>query len=821
MRAAWLVAWVLGVAAVSGLPQLPPSWLWAALAFAVLLLLLGAWRWSRLRAGLLLAAALAAGFAWAGWRADERMAQELPRSEEGRDLRVVGLITSLPDRGERGWRFEFEVERVVTANAQVPQGLWLAWFDPPVTPAPGQRWEFTVRLKRPHGSQNTGGFDLEAWMLERDLRATGYVRAAPASQLLDAFVATPGTVIEAARDRLRAALQARTADLRWGGVLVALVLGDQRAIAGPDWTLFNRSGISHLVAISGLHITMLAGLAAGIASLAWRRSRWLLARAPAQRAAALAGLITAGAYALLAGWAVPAQRTFFMLAVVAVALMLRARPAPVTTLAAAAALVCTLDPWAVSAAGFWLSFGAVAAIFWALGGRPVAVVDGRWPRLRQTVWIAVRVQVAVSLVLAPLTAWLFHQVSLVSPLANALAIPLVSWVVTPLALLASALLALPAALGFVPAALLVVADGVFALLMRWVEWLAAFGWASVAAAAPPPALVLLALAGAAWLLAPPGWPARWLGALWMAVMAVWPAPRPEGGAWWVSAIDVGQGAAVLIQTRDAAWLYDTGPRYSRDSDAGERIVLPLLRALGISRLDGLVVSHLDADHSGGAAAILAALPVARVISSVTPGSAVLGGRKDVEPCVAGQVWEQGGLRFEMLHPSPEDYALARPTNAMSCVLRVSGPGGALLLTGDLPAPQEAQLAARSSIEARLVMAPHHGSRHSSSAALVDASRAENVLVQAGYRSRYGHPAPEVLVRWQAAGARIERTDQSGLLRWELGGTAPLVAMRWRELAQRYWHDSGLLPVVQAAASDADAEPAAAEAPPEDPWLLLP
>lgn len=817
MRAAWLVAWVLGVGGVSTLPQLPsPNW-WPLLALAVAALLAAAWRWPAARAGLVAVAALIAGFVWAGVFAQARLADDLPRSEEGRDLRVTGIITSLPDAGERGWRFRFEVEAVLTPEARVPQGLWLAWFEPPATPAPGQRWEFSVRLKRPHGTQNPGGFDLEAWMLERDLRATGYVRAAPAPRLIDGFVASPGTLIELARDRLRAALAAKSADLRWGGVLIALVLGDQRAIANADWSLFNRSGISHLVAISGLHITMLAGLAGVLASLAWRRSRRLLAWAPAQRVAALAGLITAGVYALLAGWAVPAQRTFFMLLVVGVALILRVRPSAATTLAAAAALVCALDPWAVSAAGFWLSFGAVAAIFWALGGRVEPRPEGRAARLRQFGWIALRVQIAVTVVLAPLTAALFHQVSLVSPLANALAIPLVSWVVTPLALLAAALLALPAALGWVPAALLAAADLVFALLMRWVEWLAGWGWASVAAAAPHPALVALALAGAAWLLAPPGWPARWLGALWMAVMALWPAPRPAPGTWWVSAIDVGQGAAVLIQTRDSAWLYDTGPRHSSDSDAGERIVLPLLRAQGIRGLDGMVVSHLDADHSGGAASILAALPVARVLSSVAPGSPVLGGRAEVEPCVAGARWHAGGLEFEMLHPRAQDAARALSTNAMSCVLRVSGPGGALLLTGDLPAAQEAELLARSGLDARLVLAPHHGSRHSSSPALVAATRPEVVLVQAGYRSRYGHPAPEVVERWQAAGARVERTDQSGWLRWELGG-GPLQRVRWREAARRYWHDPLAAPPVPR-----ESEPDAVDEMPthEDPGLLLP
>jgi competence protein ComEC len=826
MSAAVLCAWVAGVLAVQFAAALPDAHALAALVVAAAVpIAAGAWlrsgvaHGSRRRAGatLLVLGAALAGAAWAASLASARLADALGAADEGRDLAVVGVIDSLPARGERSWRFEFQIEQVLDAGAQVPGRVWLAWFDAPAPPQPGQRWAFTVRLKQPHGPFNPHGFDLEAWMLERDLRATGAVRPSPAPRLLEAFVLRPGTLIERVRAALRDRLAALTEGWRYGGVLIALVLGDQRAISAADWSVFNRSGIAHLVAISGLHITMIAGLAALLAAGLWRRVPALLARAPAQSAAALAAVLTALAYCLLAGWGVPAQRTFFMLATVAGALLLRVWPAPSTTLAAAAAVVCTLDPWAVIAPGFWLSFGAVGAIFWVASRRRVPPAAGWHARLRHALGVALRVQLAVTLVLVPLSAAFFHQVSLVSPLANALAIPVVSWGVTPLALLGAALAWLPGPGAAVPHALLAAAEAIFAALMLVVSALADARWAAWPVAAPPWPVLLLGLAGALWCLAPRGWPARPLGLLWLGTLFVWPPQRPAPGEVWVSGLDVGQGAAVLVESADSAWLYDTGPRHTRDTDAGERIVLPWLRARGITRLDGLVVSHLDVDHSGGAAAILRGLPVDRVLSSVPADSPLLAGAAGVERCEAGQRWAQGGMEFAVLHPRAADYGAGLGTNALSCVLAVRAGAWRLLLTGDLPAREEAALAARAPLAADWVMAPHHGSRHSSSPALIAAAGPRWVLVQAGYRNRYGHPAPEVEARWRAAGAQVVRSDAAGLAQWRLGadGTATLSLSR-RERA-RYWHHQLPLAPVPAA----ELAPAAEEAAEPLPEEILP
>jgi competence protein ComEC len=739
---------------------------------------------------LVVGAALALGFAYAGGRAHLRLADALAFADEGRDVVVVGVIDSLPAQLERGQRFEFKVERVETDGVRVPARLALAWYGAGASVLPAERWRFTVRLRRPHGNFNPGGFDLEAWMLERGLRASGYVRTGGSSEpprRLAAQVADAGANVDRARYRLRAALQQHLAGERYGGVLIALVLGDQRAIAESDWQLFKATGIAHLVSISGLHVTMIAALLALAAAAAWRRSARLLRLAPVQSAAALAGMTAAFAYCLLAGWGVPAQRTFFMLAVVALAMLARLPLAPALTLALAAAVVTLLDPWASSAPGFWLSFGAVAAIFLAMRGREA---PSGW---RRRLAVATHVQLAVTVALVPLTIALFQHVSLVSPLANALAIPVVSLAVTPLALLGALFVLLPAPLD----ALAVVCLGLGHLLFAWLaaalHWAAGYAWAAVSLPAPPPWALVFAAAGVLWLLAPRGWSLRWLGAVWLLPLAVWPPARPASGELWVTALDVGQGAAVLLETRERVLLYDTGPRYGSQADAGGRVILPYLRWRGIERLDLIVVSHLDSDHSGGAASLLQALPRTPVATSIDPAHPMLGAAGSISRCAAGEQIAPAadGLELRFLHPPLADYERRRPSNAMSCVLLARFGEHRILLAGDIDAQQEAELLARAPLPAlTLLAAPHHGSRHSSSPALIAAAQPRWVLFQAGYRNRFGHPDPQVLARYAAAGAVALRSDHHGALQWRLraDGARQGPPRASRQVDRRYWHN---------------------------------
>jgi competence protein ComEC len=782
-----LAAFVLGVCGLQRQSELP-SWPLLIMAAALgLLALIGSLRAARstpAAVALACAAALLLGFSYAGGRAQQRMADALSFADEGRDVVVTGTVASLPVRLERGVRFEFDVEQH-DADVGVPARILLGWYVVGEPVRPGERWKFVVRLRRPHGAMNPGGFDLEAWMLERNLRASGTVRDPPggAPQRLQSMVWTPHAAIERVRAWLRDRLIAIVRDERYGGVLVALVVGDQRAIADADWTLFNRTGIAHLVSISGLHITMIAVLVGGIAGALWRRIPTLLHRVPAQTVAIVAAVIAAFLYALLAGWGVPAQRTVLMLASVAAAWLGRSRVTPGVALALAAFSVCLFDPWAVTAAGFWLSFGAVAAIAWVAHGRPP-------PEQRRTgaLKTAARVQMVVTLALIPATVLLFQQVSLVAPLANAVAIPAVSWIVTPLALVGAGVAALPLPSGWLAAPLLAAADAVFAAVGAILSAIAAPAWAAVAVPAPPVLVVVLAVVGVAWLLAPPGWPVRGLGAIAVLPLFVWPGERPAPGGLWVTALDVGQGSAVVLETREHAWLYDTGPRYSQDSDAGERVILPFLRNRGIEVLAGAVVSHLDQDHSGGTASVLRGIEVRRLLTSIPSRHALLG-NAEAERCVAGQQIVTGDLRLVVLHPQAADYERRLSTNAMSCVVQAQVGTISILLTGDIPQREESGLIEREpALRARLLMVPHHGSRTSSSEALLAAVKPAVAFAQAGYRNRYGHPDPQVVERYAARGIPFLRTDQTGAAQWRFDSAGRAEFRPWRARAVRYWHN---------------------------------
>ncbi|CAN7418514.1 DNA internalization-related competence protein ComEC/Rec2 [Massilia sp. LjRoot122] len=732
MRCA-ILAFLTGVCWLQTRAELPePEVLTGAVGVALILCALR-------RQPAILLAATALGVSWAALFAHLALADGLPREQEGKDVAIVGTVDSLPHEFDGGARFNVRVERVLTPGATVPRKIAVSWYGP--APAkdgsdavrPGERWQLVVRLQRPHGNANPYGFDYEAWLLEQGVRATGYVRPAGARNIrLDAFVPRLGHAVERARAGLRRHILRQLEGKRYAGVVVALVIGDQRGIPQSDWDIFNRTGISHLVSISGLHITMVAGLAAWAMSALWRRSFFIAGaalplRLPAQKAAALLGALVALLYVLLAGFGVPAQRTFYMLAAVAAALWLGRSVALSHVLCLALAVVVLIDPWAVLGAGFWLSFGAVAIILYAGLGR---VRDERgW---RQTLGTAARTQYAVTIGLVPLTMLLFSQVSLASPFANAVAIPVISLLVTPLALF-GALLPAPLA-GWV----LGLAHLAIELLAEGLGLLAASPLAILNAPAPQPWVFALALAGTLWMLAPRGWPQRWAGlAAWAPMLTQLPT-APAAGSFTVTAFDVGQGMALLVETERHRLLYDSGPQYAPGADAAGRILLPYLRGRGIGALDALVVSHSDVDHAGGARTLLEGVKVAQLHSSLGSGHPVARAAARHSRCSAGQAWAWDGVHFEMLGPTLQSYDNAGlKANARSCVLRVASQGRAMLLAADIEAAQEAQLleGAAGRLRADVLLAPHHGSGTSSTAAFLAAVEPKLGIFQVGYRNR--------------------------------------------------------------------------------------
>ena len=780
----FVLSFALGVAWLQQHAELPPLSTFAALgSVAALLLLLQksalAGRRGLASAAIVLAAILL-GWSWAGWRAQLRLAHSLPAALEGRDIDIVGRIASLPQRGSRGLRFEIDVER---APDGVPERLMLSWFLPGYSPdeleeslpllSPmhvGEQWRFTVRLKRAHGAINPAGYDYESRLFERNLRATGYVRAHSARRLQAASWRS-GYWVERTREALRARFLAALPQAEYVGVLIALAIGDQQAIDAELWRSFARTGISHLMSISGLHVTMLAGLGYALTNWLWRRSARLPLYLPAQQAAALAGAATALLYALLAGFGVPAQRTLYMLAVVAWAQWSRRNLAASQVLACALGGVLLIDPWAVLAAGFWLSFGAVALLFFIGSGRLAAL--SWWREWGRTQW-------AVSLGTIPALLALFQQFSLVSPLANAVAIPLVSFVITPLSLAGM----LP---GLEP--LWSLAHFLTQGLMWAIDGLAAWPGAVWQQAKAPWPTVLLAGCGSLWLLLPRGVPARWLGALTFLPMLTWQAPRPAVGAAKVVVLDVGEGLAVHVQTANRDLLFDAGPAFSASADSGNRIIAPYLTAIGVQRLDAMVISHADRDHTGGAASVLAALPVAQLKTSLPFDHPLSAYAVAHRPCVDGEVWSWDEVRFEFLHPPPE--ATIKKPNEQSCVLRIVVAGRSLLLAADIEVGSERALLQRHRAElaADVISVPHQGSRSSSTPDFVRAVGAREAIISAGYRNSFRHPHPEIVARYTQSGATVHRTDSDGAVTVELTA-AGISVTRQREVYRRYWHGGG-------------------------------
>lgn len=511
---------------------------------------------------------------------------------------------------------------------------------------------------------------------------------------------------------------------------------------------------------------MIAALAGGLAAWGWRRWPRAVERLPARQAGLVVAVLAACGYALLAGFEIPAQRTLFMLMVLAMTYWGRREPRPVSALLWALSGVLLIDPWAVLSAGFWLSFGAMAAILWVSTGRLAA--PQKWQG-----WMVA--QAAVTLALAPALLLLFQQVSLISPLANAIAIPVVSGLVTPLALL-----------GVAVPTLWHVAAWLMEGLSRGLLWASALPWAVASRPAPEGWMIVLALIGTAWLMLPRGVPLRVLGVLLWLPLLFPPHARVAPGEFVADVIDVGQGTAILIRTARHTLLYDTGPAFG-ESDAGERTVVPYLRALGVTTLDGVIVSHDDNDHSGGMRSVLRDMPTGWLLHGLPASSGLLPGAPRPRPCARGQAWTWDGVHFAILNPRATAYKAGnRRDNDFSCVLKISRGRDSLLMTGDAERRGELELLeSGADLKSTVLIAGHHGSRTSSLPEFVHAVNPRHAVFTVGYRNRFGHPHPDIATRFSQQGARTWRSDRSGALRFRFA-EAGVEPSEYRPTHRRYW-----------------------------------
>ena len=760
------------------------------------------------------------GFALTGLRAGQFLGQSLSAQLQGSDILVTGVVAAMVQRNETGVRFRLDVEsaRDGQTDVKLPPKIYLSWYGgvtagmggpelqrQAIELVPGERWQMQVRLKVPHGASNPHGFDFELWLWEQGLQATGHVRAGPKDSPPQRLVQTWAHPVERLRQRVRDAIFERVPDRKVSGVIAALVVGDQNAIDRADWDIFRATGVAHLMSISGLHVTMFAWFAAALVGWLWRRSAWLCLACPVPTVAVIGGVLLAFAYSVFSGGGLPAQRTVLMLATVGLLRIAGKRwPWPQTWMLACAVVVL-FDPWALMQAGFWLSFVAVGILFATdsestdvnrsgIGSlangqllNAAAPAGAGWlayanRTLRRvtagaaaSVGATFREQWTITLALTPLTLLLFGQVSVVGLLANAVAIPWVTLVITPLALVGT--LAAP----FWDMTALAVTG-----LTWYLQGLASLSFASISMAQAPLWAGVAGLAGGILMAMRLPWFVRIQGLPLMLPLLLWQAPRPELGHFDLLAADIGQGNAVIVRTANHALVYDAGPRFSLESDAGHRVVVPLLRALDL-KLDTVVLSHRDADHTGGAQAVLAMQPQAQLLSSIEDGHPLQATRQATR-CMAGQRWRWDGVDFEVLQPYEMDYTQPVRSNAMSCVLRISNGRQVALLAGDIEQAQEARLvAAGAPLKADVLLVPHHGSKTSSSAGFLDAVQPRHALVQAGYRNRFGHPAQSVVDRYRERGIKIFESPQCGAMTWH---SAQPEAVRCQRLeALRYWqHD---------------------------------
>ena len=752
------LAFVAGVLLLQMQASLPPPFGATVLVIPIFPLLFGRFRrhlYWRQAAFILLAFAL--GFFLAAWRADVRLSENLPADLSWRDIVVEGVVSGFPKINDGRSRFDFYVERIisprtVTLKMKARLSDYHRGKAPLTALKDGARLRFSARLRKPAASINPHGFDYAAYLFANNIPLVGYVRERDSVEVQDAG----GGLRETFRRRVFAAVPSRI-----NALLAALVVGDRSAIDDDKWRVLRRTGTAHLVSVSGMHISLAAGFIALLTAFLWRRSAACMRRMPAQKAALIAAVPAALGYALLAGFAVPVRRSFFMLAMAALAILQGGFASPVAVLSLVAAFIVAIDPWAVLSAGFWLSFLLSGALIVAA---MTATGAGDF------IFRLLRLQALLSIFAMPLTMWFFGEASLVSPLANFIAVPVVGLSVLPLAL----------ADLFVPGDYLWrVAGYILDGLWWYLSFLANLPYASWKPAAAPAWVFLSALGGILWLLMPKGTPLRLAGLFPLFAMLLWSPQPPEAGELKMTVLDVGQGSAVVLRTASHVMVADVGDNY------GGGIVLSYLRTAGIRHLDALLLSHDDIDHAGGAARVLAEVSTDKIISSLPSARLAELSITPHRRCEAKDKWEWDGVFFEILHPRPAQYGSGYSDNDKSCVLKIQSKNFSALLTGDIGAEVENALSLQD-VHADVLLAAHHGSRYSSTAAFLKAVQPAAVLFSAGATNPHGHPHPDALARARKTGAVVYRTDTDGaiVIRWKDN----LQVQKWRNNYRRYWHD---------------------------------
>jgi len=708
------------------------------------------------------------GFLWALLTAHWYFIHILPESMVGQDIWVEGYITDIPRKEGRAQRFPLRVDHTDIAYDNFPKLIRLSWYGAKHPVNAGEKWRFQVRLKPPHGFSNEGGFDYQSWLYQNAVHATGYVRNNKQNHRIDTESA-----FSINRIRQNIAEQIVSGKTPYAGLIAALAVGYKGGIRSEHWDLLKTTGTNHLMAISGLHI----GLVAGFFFWLVRRltPAFIIQIMPSSQLAAIVALGFALIYALLAGFAIPTQRAMLMLLVVLGGILLKRPIQPGNSLSLALIVVLMMDPAAILSPGFWFSFLAVAVIAYSFSGRlhepkpKWTSIISQWGRLQ---WV-------IALALFPVSLFLFQQTSLVAPLANLILVPWVSFLVVPVVLLGLVFAGLWPVLAD---RLFELADMSLSLIWPVVEYLGNLPIASWHQPSPPFVWVILALAGVVLLLAPKGLPLRWSGVFMLMPALLYKPALPEADEFRLVLLDVGQGLSVFVQTHRHSLLFDTGPKYSDTFDTGDRVVVPFLRSQSVDSLDKLIISNGDNDHIGGAKSILEQIKVDELLGQDL-GDLVYDNR---QLCQQGQKWHWDGVDFEILHPDK----YYKKSNNRSCVLKVSNTGGALIIAADIEKKVERKLVRNhaAKLDADILIVPHHGSRTSSTENFISAVSPEYALVAAGYKNRFRHPRPIIVKRYESRGVKIINTAESGAISMTVNSEQGISAVSsWRFESGHYWN----------------------------------
>ena len=756
------IAFLAGVLVLQSCGELP---VWYSYPVMVTALILLRWRSTRIPAVFIL------GFLWAALYSELTHAPFPDDMLEGKTVMIEGRVLDIPRQlSGRKIRFPFYIDRIETnAGWQAITGkVRLNWYETTHIPVAGEVWQLAVRLKRPRGFSNPGGFDYERWLFQQGVRATGYVRKDPRNeQISSSYI----NIIRRLRHRLIALYEESDSTLSAASMVRALTIGDRGGISPAQWETLRATGTTHLMAISGLHISLVAGLVFWWVRMVWLRCRGLVEIIPARKAAAAIALVAALLYAMLSGFGIPARRALIMVSVLMLAIVSDRPSSLIYAICLAAVLTLVVDPLSVLSAGWWLSFWAVIVIGYAATGRQGKQGFGhKW----------VFMHVVLTICMFPLLLNIFQQASLIAPVANFIAVPWVGMVVVPLALIGTLVFTISETIGGV---LLDTSARLLDLIWPVLEWLAGMEFSLWQQHQPVAWTLPVAIAGVLLLFVPRGIPGRWLGLLLMVPMFLIRPAVPGKGEAWVTLLDVGQGLSTVIQTERHTLVYDTGPKFSARFDTGQAVVVPFLRYQGIRRVDTLIISHGDNDHIGGARSLLAQYPASRIISSV-PGELP---DNEATLCLRGDQWQWDGVLFTILHPESGD---GHEGNNASCVLRVESSGGqSVLLTGDIEKQAEQALLdeQRDKLPADILIVPHHGSKTSSSREFIEVVNPAFALFPAGYRNRYRFPVPAVVERYASKGAAMYETGRHGAIVLKLASTSGKPEIRLhRDESPHYW-----------------------------------